>query len=122
MTIFKVISNIKHNGTDFTKGSFIAEEFVGSQVLVNDGVLKVIEGAETIEEAKAIDAETQAIVESEEEVVEPKDTWAPEPDEPIVATGTIVNDEETPTTEEEVVEEKEEEAGDVEPTVEEDNL
>ena len=122
--IFKVISNIKHNGDDFLKGSFIADEFAGSEILVNDGVLKEIVGAETIEEAKAIDAESQAIEESAEEVVEPKDTWAPEADEPIVATGTIVNDEETEITATDPVEEEktDESTGPVEPSIDTDNL
>lgn len=119
--IFKVISNIKHNGEDFLKGSFIAEEFVGSQILVNDGVLKEIVGAETIDEAKAIDAEEKAIEEVAEEVVEPKDTWAPEPDEPI----TTDENTETPSDETEIITESEvtdENTGPVEPSIDTDNL
>lgn len=121
--IFKVISNIKHNGEDFLKGSFIAEEFAGSQILVNDGVLKEILGAETIDEAKAIDAENQVTEEAIEETVEPKDTWAPEPDEPTVPEENTDEPENIDTEKEQQENDvPEENTGPVEPSIDENNL
>jgi len=79
--IYKVTSNIKHNGEDIKKGSFV-EEFVGANTLAADGVLKLVEGATTLEEAVEIDAEEIAKAgESVEEEVAPQNTWEPKKDE-----------------------------------------
>ena len=84
-TIFLVKSNIKHDGTEYKKGSFFEAEYDAFQDLVNDGVLRVVAGASSVEEAEAIIAKEneetgeQAIKEKE---VQPENTWGPKADEP----------------------------------------
>ena len=79
--IYKVLSNLNHNGTSHAKGEYIDGEFAGSEALVLDGVLKLIEGATTIEEAKEIEAEASEQEAPAEEEVAPQDTWGPTKDE-----------------------------------------
>ncbi len=79
MSIYKVNTNLKHNGTDFAQGSFVDEYTFGEELtasFVADNVLVHVEGAETIDEAAEI-------VENKEEdsaPIEPKDTWGPSPE------------------------------------------
>lgn len=84
-TIFLVKSNIKHDGTEYKKGSFFEAEYDAFQDLVNDGVLRVVAGASSVEEAEAIIAkeneETGEQVAKEKEV-QPENTWGPKTDEP----------------------------------------
>lgn len=88
MTIFKVNSNLRRNGSDFKTGSIIEEniEDEGIKILVTDGVLEVIEGADSIAKgAEITEAEAQAKAQAEadaEGVVEkPKNTWEAKKDE-----------------------------------------
>lgn len=85
--ILQVLSNLKHNGDTLRAGSFIEAELGEFGSLISDGVLKVIEGANTPEEAAEIVSQEQAsrIEAGEaEEKVAPQDTWAPTK-EPVVA-------------------------------------
>ena len=77
--IFLVLSNLKHDTETYEKGSFFAGELATFQSLVNENVLRVIEGASSIEEAKDIVAEAEVETEesSEEVTVEPTNTWGP---------------------------------------------
>lgn len=78
--IFKVLSNLNHDGTLYPKGTFI-EEFAGAQGLVNDGVLKEIEGAENTREAAELDAERTVEATEEEKEQAPENTWEAKKDE-----------------------------------------
>lgn len=78
---FKVLGNIKHNGATFDKGSVIEGELATFQPLLEDGVLAIIDGAETREEAEVL-AGTPAVAPEVVEEVEPENTWGPKPDEP----------------------------------------
>jgi len=77
--IYKVIENVKHNGDVFAKGSFTSAEDGAFAQLVADGIFAIIPGVDTIEEAKALDAEQT----EEQEVEKPapeQNTWEAKPD------------------------------------------
>lgn len=79
--IYHVLSNIKHNGEEFKKGSFIEGALGEYTGLVEAGALAIVEGADTIEEAKEIvgkPAETPTATEAPK--VEEQNTWGPRPD------------------------------------------
>lgn len=79
--IFKVLSNLNHNGIAYTAGSFITGEGATFDSLVADKILKIVEGAESVEDAKILDSEPTAETTAEETVVaKPADTWGPQPD------------------------------------------
>lgn len=83
-TIFLVKQNLKHNGTDYKVGQLVQDEFEATPNLVNDGVLRVIEGAESIQEAEAILAEEKekhGERASGEAELQPENTWGPRKDE-----------------------------------------
>lgn len=83
MSIFHVLSNLKHNGQVFEKGTLFAGEENQHQDLVKIGVLAVIDGAETVEEAKEIigvNAEQAKAPEAEAPKTTPQDTWGAQPD------------------------------------------
>lgn len=82
MSIILVVSNLKHDGTDYKKGQFIDSEPSVFQGLINEGVLRVIDGAETVKEAEEILAEEVAAAGDEEVAAAPKDTWGAVPDAP----------------------------------------
>lgn len=76
--ILYVLSNLKHNATQYTQGSFITGALSEFEALVKDGVLRVVEGATSEEEAaKIIADETEAAKEKGAAVVSPKNTWGP---------------------------------------------
>lgn len=87
--IYIVKSNLRHNGTDYPKGSFLSVEEGATSFdsLVQDGVLELVEGAKTEAEAKEILAEKQGEVAPTEAapVAKPQDTWGPQPDVEVVA-------------------------------------
>ena len=77
--IFQVVSNLKISGVFHQAGAFIEGEIEAFEVLVKDGVLRLMEDATDIESAQAIiDAEKKAAEEKAEQEKEeaPKDTWA----------------------------------------------
>lgn len=81
--ILHVQTNLNHNGTYYPKGSFIQSEEGEFVPLIEEGILKVVEGANTIEEAEEITGSTAG--KAEETATEPavptaQDTWGPRPD------------------------------------------
>lgn len=83
--IFLVKQNLKHNGTDYKIGQLVQDEFEAMPNLVNDGVLRIIEGAENIGEAESIlekEKEEAGDQESAEVAQQPENTWGPKKDEP----------------------------------------
>ena len=82
-TIFQVLSNLNHSGTRYTKGQIFEGNLAEFGNLVTDGVLRVVNGAESIEEAKEIVAKEgeTAVAESTTPEKEPENTWGPKPDE-----------------------------------------
>lgn len=86
MNILQVLSDLKHNGTLHKAGTFLEAEAGQFEDLVKQGILKVIEGAENVEEAAKIvlaDAQKTAAVAAEASK-EAENTWGPKAD-PIVA-------------------------------------
>lgn len=99
-TIFHVLSNVRFNGQDIPKGSFVeagAGEF--DQLCEgNEPAMRVVPGATSIEEAQEIVArETAQAAEAAEEAAAaaPQDTWAPTKevvDAPAETTTTTTDD------------------------------
>lgn len=89
MNIYKVLSNLKHNGVDYLKGTFFQSEPESAfNVLVSDGVLRLMDGASTIEEAEKMDAEEMENakqVEQEKEATAGDNTWEPKKDDEVTA-------------------------------------
>lgn len=84
-TFFKVVSNLKHNGENFPKDSFMEGELEQLGHLVKDGVLLVVEGAESVEDAKVLfEAGLPSEPVAEVPAVEGANTWEPRKD-PVVA-------------------------------------
>ncbi len=85
MSIFLVNSNLNHDNEVHEKGSFFDGELSVFQSLVDAGVLSVVDGASSIEDAKEI-VEKNIEKASEPEVKQPEsqNTWGPKPDEPVV--------------------------------------
>lgn len=81
---FLVKSNVKHNSDWHPKGSIVMGELNEYGHLVTDGAFSIIEGAESIEDAKAIvEAEKVAVEETQigDAPAQPN-TWGPAPDAP----------------------------------------
>ena len=75
MNKYKVLGNLKYNGTVYEVGSVIEVETSGEfDALVEAGVL-VLDDGSVIPEATP---------EEKAEVVAPTNTWGPKPDEPVV--------------------------------------
>lgn len=75
---------MKHNGVEYATGSFIEAEVAQFEQLINDGVLRVVDGAKTIEQAMELAGkEVVNTVEEVAEIVENQDTWGAKPD-PVV--------------------------------------
>ena len=91
--IFQVLSNLNHSGTRFEKGQFFEGNYSEFGNLVNDGVLRVVHGAESIEEAKEIVAKESETAgpETSTEEKEPENTWGPKPDEIEIPKEEVVN-------------------------------
>jgi hypothetical protein len=86
MAYLKVLSNLNLGGTLHQAGTIIEDDVSAFLNLIEEKVLEVIEGAESLEDAKAIDAEKQAQVakaEAEAEGQEPENTWGAKPDEDV---------------------------------------
>lgn len=84
-TFFKVLSNLKHNGDEFKKDSVIEGEMEQLGHLVNDGVLLVVDGADSLEDAKELAKGDLSPVEAQEMPKnEPANTWEAKK-EPVVA-------------------------------------
>lgn len=84
MTIFKVQSNLNHNGESYKAGSYLEGEAPLFESLVADNVLKPVEGATSFAEAAEIEAEEaafKAAQEEEEKGVAPENTWGPKTEE-----------------------------------------
>lgn len=82
--IIQVLSNIKHNGEFYATGSLIEAQAGEFQQLINDGAIRVVEGAKSITHARELlSKEVANTVEEVEEIVESQDTWGAAPD-PIV--------------------------------------
>lgn len=104
--IIYVVSNLNHNGTQFAKGSFCEGDTDEFGTLFNDGVLEVVKGAKTIEQAQKIKAD-QASSEAEATVaaVEPENTWGPKKDPiPEDEAKPVTTDEQVKTTTDQKVE------------------
>lgn len=90
MAIFKVKSNLTHNGDRYEAGNLIEGDDAAFQPLVADGVLEVVEGAATAEEAKDIIAaqeSEEAAKPAAEPEAKPADTWGAQPDPVTPAEG-----------------------------------
>ncbi len=79
--IYKILGNLKHDGIEFKAGSFTSAELPAN--LIDEGVIKVIEGATTEDEAAEIDAEEirEALENAPAEEVAPPNTWEAKKDE-----------------------------------------
>lgn len=85
MAFIEVLSNLKHNGDNLVKGTVIEAEATQFGALFQEGVLRVIEGAESLAGAIAIAANdakvklelAQAALEQEAQ----DDTWAAKKEE-----------------------------------------
>ena len=96
--IFLVLRNLKHNGEELAKGSLFEGTLEGFQQLVDMGVLRVVEGAETLEQAaEIVKGEVDAAVQKAEATaaVAPKDVWAPQPAKEEVAATDAAHTQET---------------------------
>lgn len=79
--IIQILSNLRHNGENFKKDVVVNwEDEATLEQLVKDGVVRVVEGAETAEEAvKLLENEANAEIANAEVIAEsaPQDTFAP---------------------------------------------
>lgn len=93
--IFRVISNLEHNGIKFAPGSFVTEDPANFESLVADNIVRPMEGANTEEEAAemaakqdAEEAEAKAKAEAEanggtwDPSKNGENTWGPKPEAP----------------------------------------
>lgn len=90
MSILKIESNLNHNGTYHVKGDFMEADASSFEQLISEGVLSVVEGANTIEEAKAMVEEAMASAVATEEAQAPENTWEAKKDETPVVENTEV--------------------------------
>lgn len=90
MSIIKIESNLRHNGTDHVKGDFMEADASSFEQLISEGVLSVVEGANTIEEARAMTEEAMASAVATEEAQQPENTWEAKKDEAPVVENTEV--------------------------------
>lgn len=83
MHFFQVRTKLQHNGEEYPVGRIFSGEQGEFSQLVADGVLRVIEGANTAAEAAAMadimDKKAAADAEAGQEV-QPKNTWEAQPD------------------------------------------
>jgi hypothetical protein len=83
-TILKVLSNLNHNGTHYTAGTFFKAERAQFEALIADGVIKACEDVETVAEAMEQDARElahKAAVEAgEADAEDAANTWGPKPE------------------------------------------
>ena len=85
MTIFQVLSNLNHNGHLYIKGAFFEAEESEFKALVTDGVLRVMEGANSMAHAVEIAADEvaqAAKIAEESALAQPENTWGPKPELP----------------------------------------
>lgn len=79
--IIHILSNLKHNGEDFKRGTVAHwEDETALETLVADKIVRVLDGAETIEEGvKLLEDEANAEIANAEVLAEtkPNDTFAP---------------------------------------------
>lgn len=79
-TIVQVVSNVKHNGVAYEKGTVMVLDS-GMHQLLSEGLLREIKGVSTVEEGMAIvGQEVAATAEEKEDVVASSDTWGAQPD------------------------------------------
>lgn len=94
--IFLVLSNVKHNGTEYKNGQLIQEDETESlNILVRDGVLRLLDQAKSISDAEYILEKGKEIndkKEISEKEKEPENTWGPKKDEPEQKVETDVYD------------------------------
>ena len=82
MNIFQVISNISHNGNRLNVGDIFEAELAEFEHLVKSGALKIINGVESVEEAKAqVEPEKSETSEKSEAPEDQQNTWGPKKDE-----------------------------------------
>lgn len=90
--IVQILSNVKHNGTEYLRGQFVE---VSSELsdIIESGAAKLLRGVSTVEEAVALYSEEET---EEIPVVQAENTWEAQPDpvEPVA--------DETKTTTEEI--------------------
>lgn len=78
MSIFQILSNVKHNGDNLTAGNFFEGELAEFAHLVKDGVLRIMEGAKNLEHAAEIaqkESEVAQQAAAEAEQTQPQNTW-----------------------------------------------
>lgn len=77
---FLALSNLKHNSDTYVKGTVFEGPFEQLESLVIDGVLRVVEGAETYEQAlEIVTKEAEAQLEAAKAPAPAAaDTWAPQ--------------------------------------------
>lgn len=101
--IFEVLSNLKYGDELHLKGECFEGSLEKYGYLVNDGVLRIVEGATSPTEAETIVEADKVQKEAEVEATKPADpqnTWGPKPDvDPTFAEPTVPVVEATPTTE-----------------------
>jgi hypothetical protein len=97
---FLVLSNLKHNGELYEAGSVIEGDLEAFGEFITAGVLRVVEGAESLEQAAEL--ATKQVADALEkakaaEAAKPKDTWAPsEPEAPAADGETVAGTETAP--------------------------
>jgi hypothetical protein len=87
VVIFQVLSNLKYGADSYTAGTFFSGGLEEFGYLVTEGVLKMIPGAKTIDEAQEIVAKENEIAQEQAQKdasIAPENTWGPQPDEPKV--------------------------------------
>lgn len=77
---FQVISNVNHNGTLIEKGRFIEGELSEFAHLVAMGVMKVIEGATSVESAMEMAVPSGEKAAASDAAPAKPNTWQPKPD------------------------------------------
>lgn len=98
-TIFLALGNLKHDGNVIKAGEVFEGELTTFQHLVTDGVLRVVEGATSLEHAAEIiqgEVAAGAAKAESEKAAAPANTWGPAEDKPAeVAATTETTTEET---------------------------
>jgi hypothetical protein len=89
---YKVLSALKHDGDLLQVGTYVMSELTAFEDLAKQGILKLIEGAESMEHAMELDGAKQA---TEVEEVKPKNTWGPTDPEKEADTTTDTTDADT---------------------------
>lgn len=87
MSIFHVLSNVRHNGTSYEKGAFVDGDISEFGQLVAMGVLAEVDAASADEAAVvvALESEQKAVETATVEAAKPANTWGParvEPENP----------------------------------------